>query len=204
MNDLELTIDHVKNLTGVDDPVYLANHLYASLRFTSTGEALKIVDSKGTESCQRLIRRWDPANAQSGLSSVTPILSPQPVKKLCELLRTTENLEVMLRKEDERDDSHRHSTCALQTVPDTYAFTAMCKSYEAMMTAAREYVDSDPDKTKHMQNVCDDPKDVGACHGNPEYEDDEEGDLNRLERGTGKGQTKGNVNLSGKGFKGEC
>ena len=53
LNDREVTIDHVKNLSGIDDPVHLANQLDASLMYHTTGDSQKIVthvdDSNGTE-----------------------------------------------------------------------------------------------------------------------------------------------------------
>ena len=75
VNDRELAIDRVNNFTGVDDPAYLANQLYGSLVFHTTGEAQKVVtnvDSNSADAWRNLItRRWDPAVAKSGLSLMT-------------------------------------------------------------------------------------------------------------------------------------
>ena len=58
--DRESTIDRVNNVTGIDDPVCLANHLYANFMFHTTGEGQKIVtnvdDSNGTEAWRKLVR----------------------------------------------------------------------------------------------------------------------------------------------------
>ena len=167
--------------------MHLANQLHASLMFHTTGEAQKIVtnvgDSDGTEAWRRPIRRWESA------------------KKLSELPRTSEKWEAMVRKQ-ERDDSHRYNENG-PLLNMSFADLArhlrinshMYKSHDTMRKAIRQYVDSDPNKQKHRQHAHDDPREIGACHGNQEYEKDEEGDLSRLDKG--KRKAKGKENLSG-------
>ena len=54
----------------------------------------------------------------------------------------------------------------------------MYRKFEGTRSAMRECVDRDSNKGKHAH---DDPMDIGAGHGNQQYEDDEGGDLNTLD-----------------------
>ena len=114
---------------------------------------------------------------------MTQILAPRPVKK-----RTASN---------DRELGRRTNATTVTNTTKMALIINMCpadlaqhlrinshvyKGYEAMKTAIREYVDSDPNNEKH--------------------EDDEEGDLNRLDKG--KGKAKGEGRSSGTGFKEQC
>ena len=181
VNDNEATIDHVKNFRGIVDLVCLANLLDASLTFHTTGEAQKVtnLDDWSTEAWRRLIRRWGLPNAHSGLSLMTQILSPQPVKKLIELLRTMENWEAMVRKQDRKTNA--------TTITDTTEIALIINMYPADLArhlrtnsnmykiirsdevgSTRVRRPCDPKKEKLPQSAHDDPLDIGACHGNPQ------------------------------------
>ena len=58
-----------------------------------------------------------------------------------------------------------------------------------MTTAIREHDDSNPNTEKHTQSARRPNEHRRFCHGSNEYEDDEEGDLDRSD--TGKGQSCG-------------
>ena len=66
----------------------------------------------------------------------------------------------------------------------------------------REYVDSDQNKDKRPQNTHDDPMDTGTCHGNQEYEDDEECDLKGWAKGIGKAKRRSKEHRVAKDSKG--
>ena len=64
----------------------------------------------------------------------------------------------------------------------------------------RQHSRQSPEQGQHPQNAHHDPMDISACHGNQEFEDDEEGDLNRFDKG--KNSANGKEQSSGKGSKG--
>lgn len=230
--DVVVTMDEVEAVQDVRDAGYLARQLYASLIFHTTGEAQKMVENvpqaNGVEAWRRLVRRWDPASAQAGLSLMNAILFPIPAKKISEMPMVLEKWDAMVAKQERRTrgiavtDSTKMAIVIRMCPPELAKHLRInsqaFKTYEEIRMAIQQYVESEP-ITMSSANQAPVPMDLDACtpcedHNGEDWDMADGWDLDEVRRDKGKG--KGKVGkgdgkqagkggkAEGKGFKGEC